>query len=117
MRVPSPTSRSGVTFLLLWDVSWALVTPILALYVRDVDVLFRSEGSTVATYWLISAGISLVAFFAFRIQDNTTRYFSVHDALDVCEAVLFAELMAVLILFTLTRFDGIPRSTPLIHGA
>ena len=45
-----------------------------------------------------------------------TRYFSVHEALDIAEAVLFAELMTFAVLFTLTHLDGIPRSMPLIHG-
>jgi hypothetical protein len=45
-----------------------------------------------------------------------TRYFSVHEALDIAEAVLFAELMTFAVLFTLTRLDGIPRSMPLVHG-
>jgi FlaA1/EpsC-like NDP-sugar epimerase len=30
--------------------------------------------------------------------------------------VLFAELMTLAVMFTLTRLDGIPRSMPLIHG-
>ena len=45
-----------------------------------------------------------------------TRYFSVHEALDIAEAVLFAELMTFAALFTITHLDGIPRSMPLIHG-
>ena len=52
----------------------------------------------------------------FRLQDGMTRYFSVHEALDIAEAVLFAELMTFAALFTLTHLDGIPRSMPLIHG-
>jgi hypothetical protein len=35
-----------------------------------------------------------------------TRYFSVHVALDIAEAVLFAELMTFVVLFTLTRLDA-----------
>src|SRR5262249_6556948 len=45
-----------------------------------------------------------------------TRYFSVHEALDIAEAALFTELMTFVALFTLTRLDGIPRSMPLTHG-
>jgi FlaA1/EpsC-like NDP-sugar epimerase len=45
-----------------------------------------------------------------------TRYLSVHEALDIAEAVLLAELMTCGVMFTLTRFDGVPRSMPLIHG-
>src|SRR2546429_8446896 len=115
MRVPSPSSRSGNRiYLSLWDLFWALVSPILALYLRDVDV--NADWSVIASYWVLSAGFAILAFFAFRLQDGMTRYFSVHEALDIAEAVLFAELMTFAVLFTLTRLDGIPRSMPLIHG-
>jgi lipopolysaccharide/colanic/teichoic acid biosynthesis glycosyltransferase len=73
-------------------------------------------GHGIEGYWLLSAGLSIVAFFAFRIQDGMARYFTVHDALDVVKAVLFSELVTCVVLFTITRLDGIPRSTPLIHA-
>ena len=115
MRVPSPSSRSGTRiYLSLWDLFWALVSPILALHLREVDV--AADWSVIANYWVLSAGFAILAFFAFRLQDGMTRYFSVHEALDIAEAVLFAELMTFAVLFTLTRLEGIPRSMPLIHG-
>src|SRR5499427_4821548 len=113
MRVP--TSRSGNRiYLAICDLFWALVSPILALLLRDVDV--SADWSVTASYWVLSAGFAILAFFAFRLQDGMTRYFSVHEALDIAEAVLFAELMTFAVLFTLTRLDGIPRSMPLVHG-
>jgi hypothetical protein len=53
------------SYLSLWDLFWALVSPILALYLRDVDLQFDADWSAVV--WL---------------QDGMTRYFSVHEALD-----------------------------------
>ena len=117
MRVHSPTSRSGSRiYLSIWDLFWALVSPIAALYLRDVDIQSNADWSVIASYWVLSAGFAILAFFAFRLQDGMTRYFSVHEALDIAEAVLFAELMTFAVLFTLTRLDGIPRSMPLVHG-
>src|SRR4051794_28969414 len=117
MVVPSPTSRTGKRiYLSLWDLLWALISPLAALYLRDVDLLSHTDLSAVAYYWVFSSGLSLLAFFALRIQDGMTRYFSVHEALDIAEAVLLAELMTCGVMFTLTRLDGIPRSMPLIHG-
>src|SRR6266498_5756333 len=117
MRVSSPSSRTGKrVYLSMWDLFWALISPILALYLRDVDILFRGDWSAVGYYWVLSSGFALLAFFALRIQDGMTRYFSVHEALDIAEAVLFAELLTFAVLFTLTRLDGIPRSMPLVHG-
>ena len=117
MRVHSPTSRSGSRiYLSIWDLSWALTSPVLALYLRDPNVIFNPDPTCLTYYWVLSAGFAILALFAFRLQDGMTRYFSVHEALDIAEAVLFAELMTFAALFTLTHLDGIPRSMPLIHG-
>jgi lipopolysaccharide/colanic/teichoic acid biosynthesis glycosyltransferase len=116
MSVPSPTSRSRKRiYVSLWDLFWALLSPILALYLRDADIVLRADWNVI-DYWVLSSAFALLGFFAFRLQDGITRYFSVQEALDIVEAVLFAELMTVVALFTLTRFDGIPRSIPLTHG-
>jgi lipopolysaccharide/colanic/teichoic acid biosynthesis glycosyltransferase len=117
MRVPSPTSRTGKrVYLSLWDLFWALASPILALYLRTPDIVFQAGVSVAVFYCLISSGFALVSFFALRIHDGMTRHFSVHEALDVAEAVLFAQLMTCGAMFTITRLDGIPRSMPFIHG-
>jgi lipopolysaccharide/colanic/teichoic acid biosynthesis glycosyltransferase len=117
MRIPSPTSRSGKrTYLTFWDLFWAASCPIAALYLRDPSIVLKGDWNVVGSYWLLSTGFAILAFFAFRLQDTMTRYFSVHEALDIAEAVLFAQLMTFLALFTLTRLDGIPRSTPVTHG-
>jgi lipopolysaccharide/colanic/teichoic acid biosynthesis glycosyltransferase len=117
MRVPSPTSRSlKRIYLSLWDLCWAVGSPLLALYLRDPGILFRADWTPVAYYWLLSSGFAVVAFFAFKIHDNMTRHFSVHEAIDIAETILFVELLTLISLFTLTRFDGIPRSIPLAHG-
>src|SRR5262249_27673354 len=109
VRVHSPTSRSGSRiYLSIWDLFWPLVSPILALYLRAIDSQANAEWSVIDKYWVLSSGVAIVAFFAFRLQDGMTRYFSVHEALDIAEAVLFAELMTFAVLFTLTRLDGIP---------
>jgi cytochrome c oxidase subunit IV len=100
VRVHSPTSRSGSRiYLSIWDLFWALVSPIAALYLRDVDIQSNADWSVIASYWVLSAGFAILAFFAFRLQDGMTRYFSVHEALDIAEAVLFAELMTFAVLF------------------
>ena len=71
---------------------------------------------TVAFYCAIAFVSSLVAFLVFRTRDGMTHLFSVNDALDVAKAVLLSEFFTCLALFSLTRLDGIPRSTPLIHA-
>ena len=117
MSIPSPTSRSGKRiYLSAWDLFWAVASPVLALYLFDPQTILYADWSVVGIYWLLSAGFAVLAFFAFRLQDGMTRYFSMHEAIDVAEAVLFSELMTFLALFTLTRLDDIPRSIPIVHG-
>jgi lipopolysaccharide/colanic/teichoic acid biosynthesis glycosyltransferase len=123
MVVHSPTSRSGSrVYLSVWDLSWAAASPMVALYVRDPDIIFsagwgyHADWTMLGLYWALTTGFAVLAFFAFRLQDGMTRHFSVHEAIDIAEAVLLAELMTFLALFTLTRLDGIPRSIPMTHG-
>ena len=115
--VPSPTSRSGKRiYLSFWDVFWALASPIIALYLRDALIIYPPDWSAIGLYWCISAAFALLAFFSFRLQDGFNRNFSVQEAIDIAEAILFAMLLTCALLFTITRLNGIPRSTPLIHG-
>jgi lipopolysaccharide/colanic/teichoic acid biosynthesis glycosyltransferase len=117
MGLPSPTSRQKKKiYLSVWDVFWALLSPLIALWMGDALVLTRQDWSMTANYCSLSFGFAVVAFVAFRLQDTMTRHFSAHEALDIIEAVLFAELMTYGFLFTLTRLDGIPRTVPLYHG-
>jgi lipopolysaccharide/colanic/teichoic acid biosynthesis glycosyltransferase len=70
---------------------------------------------TVALYCGVSLAFSIIAFLAFRISEGISHYFSVHDAMKVTKAVVAAGVMTALVLFTFTRLEGIPRSTPFIH--
>jgi hypothetical protein len=52
VRVHSPTSRSGSRiYLSIWDLFWALVSPILALHLRDVDLNALSFDFMAVTLW------------------------------------------------------------------
>src|SRR5271169_3102274 len=117
MRVPSPTSRSRKrVYLSLWDLAWAGGSPLLALYLRDPEIFARTDLSAIGYYWILSASFAVLAFYAFKIHDNMTPYFSVHEAIDIAETVLFVELLTFVSLFAVNRFDGIARSIPLFHG-
>jgi len=117
VRIPSPSSRGGTAIRLsIFDVAWASVSPLLALYFRDANIFLHGDVATIGLCALVCSGLSIVALLVFRVGDGVACYFSVHDALDVLKAVVFAELMTCGVLFSLTRLDGIPRSTPIIHA-
>lgn len=117
MRAPTPSSRASLNIRISYfDAFWALVAPMLALFFRDAYILSYQGALTTVLYCFLAASFSMVGFLIFRLRDQMAQYFSVHDAIDVVKAVLFAEFMNVIVLFTFTRLEGIPRSTPLIHA-
>jgi lipopolysaccharide/colanic/teichoic acid biosynthesis glycosyltransferase len=112
-RTRLPSSRGALTVRFsVSDLICAFASPLLAFYFRDAYILSYNA----ALYFIVSVGFSLIAFLTFRLYDGITRYFSVHDALDVVKAVVSAQLMTTLVLFTFTRLEGIPRSTPFFHA-
>ena len=70
----------------------------------------------VALYCGLSAGFAIAGFLIFRLQDGITQHFSAHEALDIAEAVLVAELMTRGFVFTLTAPRRDPTVDPLLHG-
>jgi lipopolysaccharide/colanic/teichoic acid biosynthesis glycosyltransferase len=117
MRVLVPTSRTfwKVNFS-FWDAVWLLASPILALYLRDEGIVFRADWAIAGIYWIAAATFSVVGLLIFRVQDEIAHHFSIDDAFDLAKAVAFAEFATCIALFFLTRLEGIPRSTLIIHG-
>jgi lipopolysaccharide/colanic/teichoic acid biosynthesis glycosyltransferase len=117
MRIRPPSSRATlkIRFSAI-DVLLAALSPLLALYVREAYILSYDGAVLAGIYCVVSLAFALIAFAAFGVRDAMPRYFSVHDAIDLAKAVVVAELMTCIVLFTFTRLEGIPRSTPVIHG-
>jgi lipopolysaccharide/colanic/teichoic acid biosynthesis glycosyltransferase len=117
MRIRSPSSRAGLQLRFsIFDVVLASVSPILALYVRAAYILQLDQLNLTIGYCLVSLACSLIAFAAFGINGGIPRYYSVHDLLNIGKAVAIAELLTCIALFTFTRLEGIPRSTPAVHA-
>ena len=117
MRLRLPSSRGSFRVRLsLFDTAWAMVSPLLALYFRDAPILSHDGVSATLVYWALSTVFCLVTFSAFRIEDGMTRYFSVHDAVEVTKAVVVATFLTFIAVFAVTRLQGVPRSTPIIHA-
>jgi len=117
MPARSPSSQGALR--LKWspfDIVWAALAPYYALTIREAYILSYDGMEVALLYCLISFTFSLLAFAVFRLRDGMARYFSVHDAVEIAKAVFVGELMTCMTLFTFTRLDGIPRSTPIIHA-
>ncbi|MGE3266828.1 sugar transferase [Methylocystis sp.] len=115
-----PTSKAGLSKIAPLDVFWAIAAPILALALRDpnlLDIGDATEGIPPGyQYILVTIICAIPAFLVFRISEGMNHLFSVHDAFAVCAAVAATVASSSLFLFVLTRLDGVPRSTPLICG-
>jgi len=117
MRPKYPSSRGTIRFRFSsFDIFWAAMSPLLALYLRDAQALSWHRPQAAILYCGISLAVSLMAFLAFHTSDGVSRYFSVHDALNIVKAVVCAALITSVVLFTLNRLEGIPRSTPVLHA-
>src|SRR5438105_2325870 len=115
MRIPASRTLFKLS-VAPFDLAWAFVVPPIALAIRDALLLSPERIADISLYWAASFVCSVVAFVVFRLRDGLASYFSVHDALSVVKAVLLANLLLLLVLFLMTRLDGVPRSTPLIQA-
>src|SRR5262249_1173520 len=97
MRTRSPVSRGSFAVRFSsFDVLWALLSPLLALRMRNAPVLSVDGWPAAVVYCALAFVSSLVAFLVFRTRDGMTHLFSVNDALDIAKAVLLSELFIYL---------------------
>src|SRR3974390_994192 len=117
MRPRLPTSRAFIRIRISTvDSLCPVAAPLLALYLSNALILSSKDFSEIPLYCAVSLVLSIVAFLLFRVHDGMSRYFSVHDALDILKAAGFSQLLTTVALFTVTRLDGIPRSTPIYQA-
>lgn len=121
MGLATPTSRTNIRARLApFDCLWAIVAPFVALALRDLTLLdpgdFLNDVPQTYRFAFVAASCTLASSVFFRLGDGMSRFFSIRDALLVCAASATAVASSSVILFTISRLDGVPRSTPLIHG-
>ena len=117
MRPHAPSSRAYFRVRIsAIDASFAILSPLVALVLRDAPILSDSYSLYFYFYWACCTFFSLISFLIFRLEQRAARYFSVDDIFDIVKAVVVAELLTAIALFSFTRLDGIPRSTLFIHS-
>ncbi len=116
MSLRAPTSYAKLAFRLSpADVAIAVLSPPLALYLRHADPWSSALATPALFYWLVSLASSLIAFVAFGVSRAVPGYVSLHELGDLAKAVVTGEVIACAVVFSITRLDGVPRSTPFIH--
>src|SRR6185437_11534726 len=109
MRPHAPSSRAYFRIRIsAIDASFAIVSPLVALALRDAPVL-SDRSYSLYLYWACCVFFSLISFSFFRLEHRCARYFSVDDIFDIVKAVVVAELLTATTLFSFTRLEGIPR--------
>lgn len=91
----------------------------IAVSLRDPALLFdeRTElTSSIFIFVAVAAGAALLSLIVFRLSDGMTHAFTVHDLLAVGGAVALSVSLTSVVMFTFTRLDGVPRSTPTIYA-
>ena len=117
MLIRLPTSRAGFRVRLSpIDAAIAAGAPLAALYLRNGELVSNGDWVITGTYSLVSLVFLVIALQALRIGESIPRYLSVTDLLNVAKAVSIGQLMTTIVLFTVTRLDGIPRSVPMIQA-
>src|SRR5436309_808787 len=93
------------------DACFALLSPLLALAVRDPPLLalavrdaavLSAVSLSLFLYWACCTIFSLLAFSIFRLEHKGRRYFSVNDIFDIAKAVVVAELLTAAVMFSFT---------------
>jgi lipopolysaccharide/colanic/teichoic acid biosynthesis glycosyltransferase len=112
-----PSSRASLAIRLYpFDLGWALIAPLLAFHLRDTEAFYHEWATSVPLYCVVSAAISIMFFSMLRLRAPLISYFTTRDVWDVVKAGLLISVSTSLAVFTLTRLDGVPRSTPVIHA-
>lgn len=121
MSLVTPTSRNRFRLRLApFDALWIVLSPVLALALRDPRLVQLGDLEDLSSppfqFVAIAIFAGLVAALAFRLSEGMSRFFSVHDVTAICGAVLSSVAITSVFMFTFTRLDGIPRSTPAIYA-
>jgi lipopolysaccharide/colanic/teichoic acid biosynthesis glycosyltransferase len=117
MPLKLPSSRGSFRVRLSpFDVFWGAAAPLLALYLRGTYLLSAQGTESVVFYCGLSFVFALISFLALRVGDGIPRHLSLHDAFNILKATVAAALATTVVLFSLTRLEGIPRSIPVLQA-
>ncbi|WP_052763877.1 sugar transferase [Microvirga massiliensis] len=114
-RLPSSCGSMRIQ-VAAFDVVWAAISPALALYLRDAQLLSAGWLVISTFYSLVALVAAVTCFVIFRLGDGLTPYFSLPDAGNVLKAVVCTAILTCIASFGFTRLEGVPRSTPVIHA-
>ena len=99
------------TLMFAHDTVMAAASFVIALYLRLGQNPLDYSADLVVTGTAIFTLVAVSVFWSMRLYRGIWRYASVDDLLQIIKAVSLAILVFVLLLFWITRLEGLPRST------
>ncbi len=111
-----PSSKSSLSRrLAVEDLLVAFLAPCLAFWLREAPFPADGQLEPYVIYLGVATGFCALFFVQFRLAHGLPEFFSFHDALQIVRASGCAATATVVLLFTLTRLELIPRSIPPLH--
>ena len=111
-----PSSKSTLSRkVAVDDLLIAFLAPLLAFWLREAPFTAGGQLAPYAIYLGAATGFSALFFIQFRLAHGLPEFFSFHDALQIVRASGCAATATVVLLFTITRLELIPRSIPPLH--
>lgn len=100
----------------LYALACALLTPILAFWIRGAPVDLFGAPMEAHVYIVASLLITTISLWMFSADHTIHRYFTLHDIIQMSKAVIFSVALTATFVFAVTRMDAVPRSIPIIHA-
>lgn len=116
-RFRPPTSSRQPTFSRPWlvDVAWASLSGWVALVLRNGDYLQPPMLTTAVQYVAVTTGVAAIVFLWSRSGSTLSVCFTTRDALNLAKGAGMTLALSSLILASLTRLEGLPRTIFVIH--
>ena len=86
-----------------------------ALLIRENFWVSEDKLLALVPYALISSAGAVIGYLAFGTHRSVWRFVALPDLMRITKAITLGLAFAVIIVFMLTRLDGVPRSLPIIH--
>ena len=105
---------SRANFVFAHDVVMAMASFVIALYLRLGDFEFLDNDQ----YYLAALVFTAVAAVVFRMSSmyrGVWRYASLNDLFTITRAVTLTILVFLVLMFSMTRLETLPRSLPFIN--
>jgi lipopolysaccharide/colanic/teichoic acid biosynthesis glycosyltransferase len=102
------------TCLFVWDVAVAVVSPLVALWLRN-RWMPQADVDHFLIYGLASAIATQILLRVSGVSNAAWRFFSVSDAIEAGVSIALGVIVGVMVGFFHDRLDSVPRSLPFLQ--